>query len=178
MRQHGMNKDAWRRYEPGAGWQYEVDDIGLKANFTDLQAAIGLGQLAHLTDWQERRAQIARRYDAQLAEIPGIELPPRPAHGLHAWHLYIVRVNREYGRTRNALAVDLTARGIGTSVHFIPVHRFRYFRRLLGDQAYRLPVTERIADRLLSLPMHPHLTDNDVDYVCAQISALRHDGRE
>lgn len=172
-RQHGMNKDAWRRYEPGAGWRYAVDQDGLKANFTDLQAAIGLGQLPHLAPWQVRRAELADRYDEQLRSVPGIILPPRPESGRHAWHLYVIRVQRSYGRHRDELAGELATRGVGTSVHFVPVHQFRYFRSLLGEEAPRLPVAERIADQLLSLPMHPHLADDDIDYVCTQIAGLR-----
>ncbi|HET6875925.1 MAG TPA: DegT/DnrJ/EryC1/StrS family aminotransferase [Jatrophihabitans sp.] len=172
LRQHGMSKDAWRRYEPGAGWQYDVEGAGLKANFTDLQAAIGLGQLPHLDAWQHRRAEVAARYDRQLAEIPGIVLPPRPAAGRHAWHLYVIRVDERFGRTRDTVAAELAAAGVGTSVHFIPVHRFRYFRTLLGDLSAELPVAERLADQLLSLPMHPQLADADVDYVCDRIASL------
>ncbi len=173
LRQHGMSKDAWRRYEPGASWRYEVDEDGIKANFTDLQAAIGLGQLVHLHTWQARRAEIAARYDEQLAEVSGIRRPPRPPGGGHAWHLYIVRIGPGFGLSRDMLAEELAARGMGTSVHFVPVHRFGYFRRLLGNLAPRLPVAERLADELLSLPMHPHLSDEDVDRVCGQIAALR-----
>jgi dTDP-4-amino-4,6-dideoxygalactose transaminase len=178
MRQHGMSRDAWRRYNPGADWRYRVEEDGLKANFTDLQAAIGLGQLAHLTQWQSRRAALADRFDQQLDAISGIVLPPRPAGGRHAWHLYVIRVLPEYGRTRDQLAEELAARGIGTSVHFIPVHSFGYFRRLLGDQGSRLPVAERMADQLLSLPLYPQLADSDVDYVAAQIRDLCRTGGE
>ena len=175
MRQHGMSRDAWRRYEPGAQWRYSVDSDGLKANFTDLQAAIGLGQLPHLSAWQERRALLAERYDSQLAGVPGLTLPPRPTRGRHAWHLYIVRVGREFGISRDELIPHLARRGIGTSVHFIPVHRFGYFRSLLGEQD--LPVADRLADELLSLPLYPHLSEIDIDYVCAQILAARGTGR-
>jgi dTDP-4-amino-4,6-dideoxygalactose transaminase len=170
MRQHGMSRDAWRRYRPGSGWRYSVEVDGLKANFTDLQAAIGRNQLTHLSAWQERRAQLAARYDAALHEVPGIDLPPRPASGRHAWHLYVVRVRPDHVRTRDELAAALAMRDIGTSVHFIPVHHFPYFRRLLGEQ--RLPVADRVFPTLLSLPLHPGLTDSDVDHVCDQIVDL------
>lgn len=173
MRQHGMSKDAWRRYEPGSGWRYDVTVDGLKANFTDLQAAIGLGQLAHLNSWQARRAALADRYDAQLRDVPGLVLPPRPANGGHAWHLYPIRIQPAFGPTRDELIAALAERGVGTSVHFIPVHRFPYFRELLGDVTPCLPVAERVADQLLSLPLHPHLSDDDVDRVCAQVVSLR-----
>jgi perosamine synthetase len=172
LRLHGMSADAWRRYEPGAGWRYDVEGPGLKANFTDLQAAIGIGQLAELSTWQRRRADLAARYDQQLAEIPGVLLPPRPRFGRHAWHLYAIQVEPRFGRTRDELITEMTASGIGTSVHFIPVHRFEYFRELLGDLAHELPVAERVADRILSLPMHPHLSDRDVDRVCERIADL------
>lgn len=173
MRQHGMSRDAWRRYEPGSGWRYDVAVDGLKANFTDLQAAIGLGQLAHLNAWQARRAELADRYDAQLRDVPGLVLPPRPTDGHHAWHLYPIRIEPGFGPSRDELIAALTERGVGTSVHFIPVHRFPYFRQLLGDATPDLPVAERIADQLLSLPLHPHLSDDAVDRVCAQILSLR-----
>lgn len=171
MRQHGMSRDAWRRYEPGAHWRYGVDSDGLKANFTDLQAAIGLGQLPHLSAWQERRAALASRYDAQLADVPGVTIPPRPERGRHAWHLYVVRVGREFGITRDELITRLAEKNIGTSVHFTPVHQFGYFRGLLGEQ--RLPVADRLAPQLLSLPLYPHLSEMDIDYVCGQIVAAR-----
>jgi dTDP-4-amino-4,6-dideoxygalactose transaminase len=175
-RQHGMSKDAWRRYEPGADWRYRVDSSGLKANFTDLQAAIGLGQLPHLTAWQARRSSLAARYDRALADVPGITRPPRPMIGRHAWHLYIIRVRPQFGLTRDELALELRSRGIGTSVHFIPVHHFDYFRSALAIGAGELPVADRLADELLSLPLHPHLSEYDIDYVCAQLVDARNVG--
>lgn len=174
MRQHGMSRDAWRRYRPGAGWRYSVEVDGMKANFTDVQAAIGRAQLRQLTDWQRTRANLAARYDERLAEIPGIALPPRPGTGTHAWHLYLIRVLPEYGRDRDELAQALAERGVGTSVHFIPVHHFPYFRQVLGpDACADLPVADRIFPQLLSLPLHPGLGDDDIDHVCAQLSELR-----
>jgi dTDP-4-amino-4,6-dideoxygalactose transaminase len=174
MRQHGMSRDAWRRYRPGGGWRYSVEVDGMKANFTDVQAAIGRAQLAHLSGWQVTRAALAARYDARLAEIPGIMPPPRPATGRHAWHLYLVRVLPEFGTGRDELAEALAERGIGTSVHFIPVHHFPYFRQVLGTEACRdLPVADRVFPQLLSLPLHPGLGDDEVDHVCAQLAELR-----
>ena len=174
MRQHGMSRDAWRRYRPGGGWRYSVEVDGMKANFTDVQAAIGRAQLTHLDDWQRRRAELAARYDALLADVPGVLRPPRPSTGTHAWHLYLIRVLPEYGRDRDELAEELAQRGVGTSVHFIPVHHFPYFRQVLGpDACTDLPVADRIFPQLLSLPLHPGLGDDDIDHVCAQLAELR-----
>jgi dTDP-4-amino-4,6-dideoxygalactose transaminase len=174
MRLHGMSGDAWRRYHRSGTWRYTVEEAGMKANFTDLQAAIGREQLRRLPAWQQRRAAIAARYDAQLAGLEGLELPPRPAADTHAWHLYIVRIHhRPFGIDRDTAAERLAEAGIGTSVHFIPVHHLPYFRNLLGLEACgELSAADQIFPRLLSLPMFPGLTDSDVDRVCEALAGL------
>jgi len=171
-RLHGLSRDAWRRYLPGGSWRYDVAEPGLKANITDIQAAIGLAQLAMLPQWQERRAKLADGYDAALAGLPGLGLPARPSAGQHAWHLYQVRVTSASGISRDAVIDALTSRGIGTSVHFIPVHQLSAYRRILGPEECRsVPVTDRIAQEVLSLPMYPALTDEDLTRVA---ETLRH----
>ena len=174
MRLHGMSRDAWRRYDRSGSWRYSVEDAGMKANFTDLQAAIGREQLHHLTSWQQRRSAIAARYDAQLGGVRGLELPPRPLADAHAWHLYIVRIDhRAFGLDRDTVSDRLAEAGIGTSVHFIPVHHLPYFRNLLGLEACgELAAADRIFPQLLSLPMYQGLTDSDVDRVCEALTGL------
>lgn len=173
IRLHGMSGDAWRRYHRSGSWQYTVADSGMKANFTDIQAAIGRAQLHSLDRWQQRRAEIAALYDLLLADVPGVELPPRPSVGRHAWHLYIVRVLDEFGLHRDSVVDMLAVQGIGTSVHFIPVHHQPYFRDLVGpDACASLPVADALFPRLLSLPLHPGLSDADVAAVCDAIAAL------
>jgi perosamine synthetase len=117
---------------------------------------------------------IARRYDAQLSGVRGLSLPPRPAAGTHAWHLYIVRIDhRAFGMDRDTVSDRLAGAGIGTSVHFIPVHHLPYFRNLLGLEACgELAAADRIFPQLLSLPMHPGLTDSDVDRVCEALAGV------
>jgi len=162
-RLHGLSRDAWRRYLPGGGWRYDVAEPGLKANITDIQAAIGLAQLTVLPQWQERRAQLAAQYDTALAGVPGLGLPTRPAGGRHAWHLYQVRVTSACGTSRDAVIDALTRREIGTSVHFIPVHQLSAYRRVLGpEECQSVPVTDQIATEVLSLPMYPALAQADV----------------
>jgi perosamine synthetase len=171
MRLHGMSRDAWKRYLPGGAWRYEVDTAGLKANMTDIQAAIGRAQLTALSDWQQRRSELADRYDHQLFAAPGITRPARPARGLHAWHLYVIKVDpRRAGTGRDEFMEEMSERGIGTSVHFIPVHQQPYFQRLLGDGVRTgFPVCDKQFDRILSLPLHPGLSDGDVDRVCEAV---------
>jgi dTDP-4-amino-4,6-dideoxygalactose transaminase len=172
-RLHGMSHDAWRRYLPGGSWRYDVAEPGLKANITDVQAAIGRAQLACLPAWQARREHLAACYDAALAGIPGLLLPRRPAHGRHAWHLYQVRVTPGCSMSRDLIIDALARQGVGTSVHFIPVHQLSGFRRILGPEECRsVPVTDRVAQEVLSLPIYPALTDADVAHVTDALLTL------
>jgi dTDP-4-amino-4,6-dideoxygalactose transaminase len=172
-RLHGMTQDAWRRYLPGASWRYDVAEPGLKANLTDVQAAIGRAQLACLPAWQRRRAELAAAYDAALADLPGVALPQRPAHGRHAWHLYQVRVTPSCAVPRDQVIASLADQGIGTSVHFIPAHQLSAFRRILGPGECRsVPVTDQVADELISLPMYPGLTETEIERVAHALLAI------
>jgi len=165
-RLHGMSRDAWRRYLPGASWRYDVAELGLKANITDVQAAIGRVQLGCLPAWQVRRENVAAAYDAALVSVPGLTLPQRPAEGRHAWHLYQVRVTQDCGVPRDLVIDSLSRRGIGTSVHFIPVHQLSAYQRILGPEECRsVPVTDQVADELISLPMYPGLADTEIEHV-------------
>jgi dTDP-4-amino-4,6-dideoxygalactose transaminase len=171
-RLHGMSKDAWRRYLPGGGWRYDVEDDGLKANMTDVQAAIGRAQLRRFGATQARRRQVAAIYDSLLVDIPGLTLPLRPMSGTHAWHLYAVRVRANYGVDRDDLITALSERGIGTSVHFIPVHRLTWYSRICLQAPGGFPGAESVFDQTLSLPMDQVLTDEDIETVCTALAEI------
>jgi perosamine synthetase len=171
-RLHGMSRDAWMRYLPGGAWRYAVEVDGLKANMTDLQAAIGRAQLRHLDRWQRRRAELAAGYDRGLAGLPGLRTPGRPGAGRHAWHLYVVSLDPDQGWDRDSFIDELSARGIDCSVHFIPLHHQPYFLDLLGDVAGRFPGADRAFAGIVSLPLHPKLDDHDVERVCGEIASL------
>jgi perosamine synthetase len=169
-RMHGMSKDAWGRYLPGGSWRYTVDEAGLKANMSDIQAAIGRMQLHELDTWQQRRSQIAERYTEALAGVPGLELPQPPERGRHAWHLYPVRVTAAFGLTRDEFIEALNLRGIGTSVHFIPLHHMHRYRDATVFSADGLPGADEVFQQLVSLPMHQGLTDDEVGLVIRSIT--------
>jgi|GEM_PF-87732 len=169
-RLNGMSADAWRRTQPGGRWRYTVEDAGLKANMTDVQAAIGRAQLRHFDDWQRRRHSLAARYDTLISAIPGIQPLDVATPGRHARHLYVVRVLAEYGTSRDELVDALSQRGIGTSVHFIPLHQLPFFRRTALTPLGGLPGADALFPQLLSLPMHPFLTERVVDRVCAELA--------
>jgi dTDP-4-amino-4,6-dideoxygalactose transaminase len=174
LRLHGMSRDAWKRYMPGNGWRYSVDAVGLKANMTDVQAAIGRAQLSHLPEWQARRAELVERYDRALADIDGIVTPPRPQRGRHAWHLYVIQVLPTFGMDRDRLIVELAELGIDCSVHFIPLHHQPYLSELLATALADggFPLADRVFPRIVSLPLYPTLTDEEVDRVCEAIADL------
>jgi dTDP-4-amino-4,6-dideoxygalactose transaminase len=173
-RLHGMSADAWRRYLPGGSWHYDVEEAGLKANMSDVQATIGRAQLKRVAGWQLCRHQVADRYDERLSAVPGIRLPHRPAPeaGRHAWHLYPIRLEPEYPLSRDQLIESLGARGIGTSVHFIPVHQLSYFRSVTEWDPRGLPGADLLFSQVLSLPMYPRLDDTQVDAVCDALMEL------
>jgi dTDP-4-amino-4,6-dideoxygalactose transaminase len=164
-RLHGMTSDAWRRYLPGGSWRYSVHEPGLKANLSDVHAAIGRAQLHHLDDWQRRRHELAGRYDAAFTSVGGID-PPLPAdRGKHAWHLYVVRVKPAFGISRDDLSAALADRGIGTSVHFIPLHLLPRYRDACLLPSAGLPGADAVFEEILSVPYHQGLTDDEVDEV-------------
>jgi dTDP-4-amino-4,6-dideoxygalactose transaminase len=173
-RLHGISRDAWQRHTPGSAWRYTVDHVGLKANMTDVQAAIGRAQLQRFGQNQARRAAIVARYDQGLAGIPGLRLPARPADGGHAWHLYVVQVFPEFGVSRDELIAGLAEQGIECSVHFIPNHQQPYLRELLaeGVDPARFPGAEAVSQRNVSLPLYPALRDDQVDRVCEAIAGV------
>jgi dTDP-4-amino-4,6-dideoxygalactose transaminase len=160
---HGMSRDAWRRYEKGGSWAYDVVMPGFKYNMTDIQAALGIVQLAKLDRFQARRRQIVAAYqDAFAAWADVFELPVERPSVTHAWHLYVLRLRANALRIdRNAFVEELSARNIGASVHFIPVHFHSYYARKYNVSPADLPVTRSAYPNLLSLPLSPSMTDQD-----------------
>jgi dTDP-4-amino-4,6-dideoxygalactose transaminase len=163
---HGMTRDAWSRYSRTGASRYDVVLPGFKYNMPDLQAAIGLHQLASLNRRHARREAIWRRYDAGLADLP-IERPaPVPAGDLHARHLYTILVDGARGRhSRDSLQHAMRESGVSTSVHFTALHLTAYYAGRYGYRRGMCPVAESISDRTLSLPLSSGMSDDAVDRV-------------
>ncbi len=167
---HGISRDTWNRHSAANGWHYDVLEAGYKVNMTDLQAAIGIHQLAKLDGFNARRTAIADRYDAELAGIPGLVLPRRPANGKHSFYIYPIHLIPAVAKlNRDALIEGLRHLNIGTSVHFIPLHRHPLYSPLRVED---FPVCERIFEGLMSLPLYPRLTDQDIGDVIGAIRDL------
>ncbi len=165
-RLHGMTRDAWRRYSNDGNWRYDVAYPGFKYNMTDLNAALGLVQLKRLPTMQAERQRIVAQYRAALADVAALELPTCRPEVEHAWHLFVVRVRPAQLRIgRNRVIQELTAAGIGTSVHFVPLHEHSYYRDVLAVRAEALPCATAEWQRIISLPLFPGMTAAEVDRV-------------
>ncbi len=173
LRLHGMSHDAWKRYDAKGSWYYEILACGLNYKMTDVQASLGLHQLARLDGFIERRAQIVAEYNRRLARLPELVLPKARPEIHHAWHLYPVWLQGEGLRIgRDELIEELKARGIGTSVHFIPIHYHPYYQQTLGLKQGDYPNTDRLFAGLLSLPLFPLMTDGDVARVSDAVEEI------
>jgi dTDP-4-amino-4,6-dideoxygalactose transaminase len=167
---HGMSRDAWRRYEKHGTWRYDVLVPGFKYNMTDIQASLGLWQLRKLQLFHQRRREVAARYREAFGAVDALEVPVELPHVEHAWHLFVLRLRPGVLRIdRDAFIAELTERNIGTSVHFIPVHTHPYYHRKYGYTPDAFPVAYGNFQRMLSLPLHPRLTDQDVDDVIGAV---------
>ena len=163
---HGMSRDAWKRYDQGGSWRYEVVAPGFKYNLTDVASAIGLWQLRKQERFNRRRVEIVEAYTMAFGAEEALEPPVRRAHVEHAWHLYVLRLRPELLRIgRDQFIDELTKRNIGTSVHFIPIHLHPYYRKKYGYVPTDFPIAYSNFERMLSLPLHPGLTDQDVSDV-------------
>jgi dTDP-4-amino-4,6-dideoxygalactose transaminase len=168
---HGMSRDAWMRYSAEGRWAYDVVEPGYKYNMTDIAASLGLHQLAKLEEATAVRERYARRYDDAFAGLPQIETLATLPDRRNALHLYpiLLRLDR-LSIPRDRFIVELQERKIGTSVHFIPVHLHPLYRERFGYAAGDFPVAEAAFERILSLPLYPRMTPDDVTDV---IEAVR-----
>jgi dTDP-4-amino-4,6-dideoxygalactose transaminase len=173
---HGISRDAWKRYTAAGSWRYDIQEIGYKYNLTDLQAAIGLVQLEKREHMRLLRATLAERYTRELNSFEGFTAPKVPSHVEHAWHLYVVQVeNRVLSIGRDRVIEELKQRGIGTSVHFIPLHMHSLYQQRCGYREGMFPVAEGHFSGAISLPLFPGMTDAEQSRV---IAALRDIARQ
>lgn len=173
MRTHGLNRDAFDRFSKvGASWAYDVVAPGFKYNLTDVAAAIGVVQLGRARNLQAGRQRAAERYLNELASLP-LDCPARaPADSLHSWHLFPIRLHDSAPITRDDLIAALTARGIGTSVHYRPLHQMAYWRERYGCAPGDFAEADRYFAGAVSLPLFPDMTDSEVDRVTGALHEL------
>ena len=175
---HGMDRDAWKRYDSSGSWFYEIHDTGFKYNLSDVHSAIGIAQLRRVEELTQRRRAIARAYNEAFANDPALEIPLTGAGVEHAWHLYVMRLRTAALKVNRGQFIDLLrARGVGTSVHCIPLHTMDFYQHRYGYRTGDFPIAEDVYSRCLSLPIFPAMSDEDLAYVIETVRAVARESR-
>lgn len=176
MRLHGIDRDVFNRFtDPRASWVYDVVAPGFKYNLTDISAALGLVQLGRVAEFGQIRAARVARYDEAFADLPMI-LPPKPALGdTHSWHLYITRLTDEAPLSRDDFILALKGAGIGTSVHYRPLHQMTVWKPFCAGRQF--PQADRVFENCVSLPLFMAMTDAEQERVISVVRQLLLEGR-
>lgn len=162
MRLHGISRDVFDRYTSSRpNWHYEVISPGYKYNMTDVAASIGIHQLKKAWKFRDRRAEMAARYDEAFSDLPVLLPPKAPGRDVHAWHLYVIRLNDSAPISRDRFIEVLAENGIGCSVHFIPLHLHPYWREQYALKPDDFPHAMQNYERAVSLPLYTKMTDDD-----------------
>jgi dTDP-4-amino-4,6-dideoxygalactose transaminase len=179
MSLHGISRDAWKRYTAEGSWYYEIIAPGYKYNLTDIAASIGLHQLRKADELHQRRSQWARLYSALLGDVEELVLPAVMPNRIHSWHLFPIRLKSDQGGLDRAEVIsELKKAGIGTSVHWMPLHMHPYYLQQLGCEPSDYPCATAIYPELITLPLYPDLTAEDVKYVCQHLKNILCRARE
>jgi perosamine synthetase len=173
MSLHGISRDAWKRFSAEGSWYYEIVAPGFKYNLTDIAAAIGLHQVRKADRLHRQRAKWAAYYAEHLAEVEELVLPRQETNRIHSWHLYAVRLKLDKLKIDRAQCItELKRRGIGTSVHWMPLHMHPYYRETYGCRAADLPNAAALYPELITLPLYPDLTEAEAEYVCDTVKEV------
>lgn len=174
MRLHGMDKTAWRRYEKGQFRHWDMEYLGFKYNMTDIQAALGIQQLKKIDVFWSKRREYAARYDDHFSGFEEIRvLPPQAPGNRNAYHLYpIVVMTERLNITRDEIIDAIQAANIGVGVHFRAAHTLAFYKRYFAGADLGLKNAEYASERLISLPLYPKMTLDDVDYVAITVKDI------
>jgi perosamine synthetase len=180
MSLHGISRDAWKRYTAEGSWYYEIVAPGFKYNITDIAAAIGIHQLRKADVFLKRRTCLAAQYRELLQSVDEIILPELQPNRIHSWHLFAIRLKLERLRIDRAQFIaELRERGVSTSVHWMPLHMHPYYRNTYGFAPEDLPTAAALYPQIITLPLYPDMTDDNVRQVCDAIKRIvrlnRHD---
>lgn len=170
---HGISKDAWKRFTSEGSWYYEIVAPGFKYNLTDIASAIGLHQLRKADRLRIARERAVTSYRARLSKVPGLILQADDPNRIHSWHLFPIRLRLEELSVDHAVVIsELKAAGIGASVHWMPLHMHPYYRDTYGYVPNDLPVAARVFPQLISLPLFPAMSEEDIEYVCSTLTTI------
>jgi dTDP-4-amino-4,6-dideoxygalactose transaminase len=170
---HGLSRQAWGRYKAGGSWKYDVLAAGYKYNMSDLQASLGIAQIQRIDELTNRRNEIAEKYNQAFSSNPVLKTLSTKEHVGHAWHLYVLRLDLPLLRIgRDDFLEALTKLNIGTSVHFIPIQLHSFYRNKYQWDVEDTPVAFNAFERMISLPIFPAMTDQDIEDVIEAVDSV------
>lgn len=173
MSLHGISRDAWKRYTSEGSWYYEIIAPGFKYNLTDVASAMGIHQLRRADDFHRRRCEVVELYRGRLADLDELILPEENPDRIHSWHLFVLRLRLERLVINRAEFIDrLKEAGIGTSVHYTPLHMHPYYRDKFGYRSEDLPVMAAAYQQIITLPVYPGLNDDEIEYACRAVRKI------
>lgn len=168
---HGITKDGWSRFKSSGKWEYDITELGYKYNLTDLSASFGLWQFNYIDEWHKKRIEIAQNYLLKLKKNKGLILPD-VADG-HAWHLFVIKIVPEHWNiSRNQIIQELNELGIGLAVHYKPIHKLSYYKKNYGLNEKYYPNANKLFDTIISLPIYPLISENDINYITDAINHM------
>ncbi len=170
LRTHGVTKDPRQLKQNPGPWYYEMQTIGFNYRLTDIQCALGISQLKRLNGFIKRRRQIITKYNLAFSKMDNVTIPYEVTGLKSAFHLYVLKIDfKKIGKSRADLMADLKNHGIGTQVHYIPVHLQPYYQSSFGYKKGDYPMAEKYYEQCLSLPLYPKMSDKDVEYVISKV---------
>ena len=174
FRQNGMSKGAWNRYSSSGNTHYDVPVPGLKYQMSDIQAAIGLSQLKQLDSFNRRRREICEAYEKELSDCPGISFQQSAGYEhVHSRHIFPILVDTDTLKIdRDTFMQQMKERNIGTAIHYNAIHLFSGYAKALGKKRGDFPEAEYVSDRILSIPLFPAMTDDDLAYCIDAIKEI------
>lgn len=171
MKSHGMDKGHWERYQR-ASWKYDILTLGFNFRMNEMQAAMGISQLKKLDHMNSLRIKNANRYNSLLKKNRNIIAPCVAKNMKHVFYLYVVRLADSVEKQRDEVIEGLRRRNIYAGVHYQPIHLFTYYKRKLGDNKRELPITEKVASKIISLPMHQNLGTKQIEYITTTLNEI------
>ena len=162
LRNHGIDKDGKERFGSDAGWSYDMKILGRNYRITDFQCALGISQLKKIDVFIKRRSAIVKRYNDAFSGL-GVQTPRFYPYSRSAWHIYTVLLPK--GIDRDDFYARMRSKNIGVNVHYIPCYKHSYYKTYGCFSEKDFPVTEEVFSRILTLPLHPWLSDEEVDYI-------------
>ena len=179
MSLHGISRDAWKRFTAEGSWYYEIIAPGFKYNLTDIASSLGIHQLRKAELFHRRRTELVSQYRELLHDVEEIILPHVRPNRIHSWHLHVIRLKLDRLKIDRAQFItEMQQRGIGTSVHWMPLHMHPYYRETYGYAPQDFPTASSLYPEIISLPLYPDMTEEGVGYICDSIKSIVSRNRE